>query len=68
MIERGGVPSESGKRGLFTNEEACFLKVGRETLDDTRVGVVSSQLGERAAFGVVEGPALAFFADGTRAD
>lgn len=43
MIEGGGVSSESGKRGFFTNE-AFFLKVGREILDDTRVGVVRSRL------------------------
>lgn len=61
MIEGGGVPSESGKRGFFANE-AFFLKVGRETLDDTRVGEVRSRLSS----GVVEGPALAYFADGIR--
>ena len=43
MIEGGGVSSESGKRGFFTNE-AFFLKVGREILDDTRVGEVRSRL------------------------
>lgn len=64
MMESGGVPSDSGERGLFT-DNALFLKVGREILDDTRVGVVRSRLRE-AAFGVEEGPALTFFADGIR--
>ena len=44
MIESGGVPSDSGKRGFLTGNEAFFLKVGRETLDDTRVRVVRSRL------------------------
>ena len=43
MIDSGGVPSDSGKRGFFTGN-AIFLKVGRETLDDTRVGTVRSRL------------------------
>ena len=40
-IESGGVPSDSGKRGSFAYN-AFFLKVGRETLDDTRIGEVRS--------------------------
>lgn len=63
MIESGGVPSDSDKGSLFA-DNAFFLKVGRETLDDTRVETVRSQ---EATFGDVEGPALAFFADGLRA-
>lgn len=39
MIESGGVPSDSssGKQYFFM-DKALFLKVGRETLKDTRVG------------------------------
>lgn len=44
MIESGGVPSDSGERDFFTANEALFLKVGRETLDDTRMGIVRSRL------------------------
>lgn len=42
-IESGGVPSDSGERGFFT-DSAIFLKVGRETLNDARVGSVRSRL------------------------
>jgi hypothetical protein len=62
VIESGGVPSDSGKRGFFL-DNAFFLKVGQETLDDLRVGAVRSRLWE-ATVGKVEGPALAFFVDG----
>lgn len=65
MIEIGGVPSDSGERSSLT-DKAFFLKVGQETLDDTRVGVMGSRLWE-VAFGFVDGPALALFPDGTRA-
>ena len=65
MTESGGVPSDSGKRGSFADSNAFFLKVGRETLDDTRVREVRSRLRE-TAFGDVEGLALAFFAGGIR--
>lgn len=44
MMETGGVPSESGEQSFFSKNVAFFLKVGRETLEDTRVGVVTSRL------------------------
>lgn len=44
MIEIGRVPSDSGERDFITNQEAVFLQVGREALDDTRMGIVGSRL------------------------
>ena len=42
-MERGGAPSDFGRRDLLSNAEANFFKVGRETLGDTRVGGMSSR-------------------------
>lgn len=44
MIEIGRVPSDSGERDFITNQEAVFLQVGRDALDDTRMGVMGSRL------------------------
>ena len=43
MIDNGGVPSDSGEGDFLSNNEVFFFKVGRETLEDGRVGLMKSR-------------------------